>query len=158
MTIHEFELIYNSYYHIALKYCGHFNLPKEDREDVIMNVFATILFNLQKYRVKGIKSFIATSAKNQCVDIIRRNKLKQLHLQTVSENIHDSIEQIEKADVTRCVLSIIEQLPPQQQRVIELKYIYDQTREEMTAHLNLSPNTIRNTLSDGMKNIKKKLK
>lgn len=114
MTIHELELIYNSYYHVALKYCDYFNLSKEEMEDVIMNVFAIILFDLPKYRVNGIKSFIVTSAKYQCVDIIRRNKLKQLHLQTVSEDIHDSIEQIEKADATRCVLSIIEQLPPQQ--------------------------------------------
>lgn len=158
MTIHEFELIYNSYYHVAFKYCDHFNLPKEETEDVIMNVFAKILCDLPKYRVKGIKAFIVTSAKNQCIDIVRHNKSKHLHIQTAKEEIYDAREQIEKTDARRCLLSIIQRLPPQQQRVIELKYIHDKTREEMAACLNLSPNTIRNTLVDGIKNIKKRLK
>lgn len=158
MTIHEFELIYNSYYHVAFKYCDHFSLPTEEMEDVIMNVFAKILHDLPKYRVQGIKSFIVTSAKNQCIDIVRHNKSKRLHLQTAEEEIYDAREQIEKTDAVRCLLSTIQHLPPQQQRVIKLKYIDDKTREEMAACLNLSPNTIRNTLADGIKNIKKRLK
>lgn len=158
MTIHEFELLYKSYYHVVFHYCSHFNLPKEETEDVIMNVFEKILCDLPKYRVQGIKSFIVTSAKNQCMDIVRHNKSKHLHLQRAKEEIYDAREQIEKTEARRYLLSVIQQLPHQQQRVIELKYMHDKTRKEMAACLNLSPNTIRNTLADGIKNIKKKLK
>lgn len=158
MTIQEFELIYNSYYPVAFKYCRHFNIPKEELEDAIMNVFATILHDLDKYRLRGIKSFIVTSARNQCIDLNRHNRLKDRLLKSAGEEVHDGQEQIEKKDMRKRVLALINQLPAQQQRVIALKYIHDQTREEMATHLNLSPNTIRNTLVDGIRNIKKRLK
>jgi RNA polymerase sigma factor (sigma-70 family) len=158
MTLSEFDLAYHEYYNKILNFCRIPHIPPEDAEDITMNVFTILWLNLETATTTTVQSFLYKTAKRKCIDYIRRKRCMDTYIKSYHESFLDELEHIETRQAASIVLSIVNTLPPRMQKVVKLRYMYDQTREEMAKVLHMSPNTVRNTLVAGVHKVRTEIK
>lgn len=160
MSKEEYINLFHEYYHWVIKDCQ--NSPaisKEDAEDIAMQLFMYIWNNLPNINKSTVKTFLIRSARNKCIDYLRRNKQFQLYIKNnnTTNQAQDELKSIEKRNLLSRIRSVIETLPPKQQEIIKLTYLHGNTREEVSSKLNTNPITVRNGLHQGMNNLRKEL-
>lgn len=160
MTQTEYINLFKEYHEWVIYYCKNvMNLHKEDAEDITMQLFSTLWDNLINIKTSTVKTYLITSAKNKCIDHLRRTKLLNDYSKHGSHiNTDDELKKIERRSLISSIHSVIETLPPKQQKIIKLTYLYDNTREEVSSALNTNQFTVRNGLHQGMTNLRNKLK
>lgn len=69
-----FEEIYYEYGHLVGFVISKYVSSKLDIEELINDVFLSFFNNLDKIKMKNIKAYLSTSAKNKAIDYLRKNK------------------------------------------------------------------------------------
>lgn len=159
MSKEEYINLFHEYYHWVVKDCQNVHsISREDAEDIAMQLFMQLWDNLPNIKKDTVKTYLIKSARNKCVDQLRRIESFTLYEKSYDKvQIQDELNSIEKKDLLDKICSILNTLPPKQQQLIKLTYLHDNTREEVSITLNTNPLTVRNGLHQGMQNLRKKL-
>lgn len=135
---------------------------KEDSEDVLVEVFASLWNNKEKLvRVENLDAFIYTVTRNRALNLFKkRQKLAQNELLLTQDDVFEDMVESAEADlefkeIQALLLSITSQLPPQQREIFNLIKLQGYKRKEIAEKLNLSENTVRNHLNAAIKAVKK---
>ena len=129
-------------------------------EEITQEIFIKLWFNRAKLNdVKNPSSYIFTIAANHTLDQIRKKLNERKMLNRLSAILKDdSSNNAEESMLYRDCEALVEQalrhLPPQQKKIYALSRQYGLNNEEIARQLNLSPNTVRNHLSEALKTIR----
>lgn len=149
------EDIIRFYYPYVTKFTR--TMVKDDSicEDLTQDTFLKLIHSIDKYDIYGAAEFstyVITIAKRTCVDHFRRNR--QI-MDDIDEHLDlDSGQNTESAvekgmDIQRA-MELLDTLPPEQASAIRLKYLEQQTLEEIAETLSSQPKTVKSRIHNGM--------
>lgn len=152
MTESEYKHVFEAYRMYVFYFCNKWLGQKEDAEDVTSDVFISLWHNKENVQATKAKAYLLVTANRKCQDKVRTNKNYNNRV-----NIY-SLSDLNEVEINNEVLGylakLIEALPPQEKRMITLMYKDGKERWEIAKLLNLSPQTVSNTLHSAIKRLK----
>jgi RNA polymerase sigma-70 factor (ECF subfamily) len=142
----------DSIYFMALKMVNN----KEDAMDLTVETFAKAFEKLDKYQPDfAFSTWLFRVATNNCIDFIRKKKLRTLSIDGMLDEDGDEKQLQIKADVlnpeetsikkqqTRELKLLIENLPPRYRNLVTLRYFDELSYEEIALQLDLPLGTVK---------------
>jgi len=129
-------------------------------EELTQEIFIKLWFNRQKLNdVSNPSSYLFTIAVNHTLDHIRKKLNERKMLDNLSDILkNDSSNNAEESMLFRDCEALVQQavigLPAQQKKIYTLSRQHGLNNEEIARQLNLSPNTVRNHLSEALRSIR----
>lgn len=161
-SVDAFTAIYNLYFQRMYVYCLQFTKSRSDAEDIVQEVFAQLWSNRDKITSENsIRSLIYIIARNFLVKAYRQNiKLPVFEDYVAYCNSLgcQDVSSIEYEEFLRFFEQCVEGLPKAWQPVVRLSKIDNLTNKEIAQKLNLNEQSVKNYLSQGLKQIRGKLK
>lgn len=146
--------IYTPYLSTVLYNMAGNDLPKEDIEEIISDVFVSLWENAGYIDVKKgtLRSYIAATARNFA--------LKRLHKMKCTESlddieIADSKDFYEKSVETEMVWDAVMKLGEPDNEIFVRFYKYDETLKTISGAMGLNISTVKSRLSRGKRKLKK---
>lgn len=140
------------------KLCGNEVLS----EDLTQETFLKLIRGIDGFVLNGKASFstwVMAIAKNCYLDSLRRTKRVIISLEEQEAiadlNVQDIVLDRLQAEE---ILNALEQLPPEQAIPIKLKYMEQQTLEEIAQQFSCEPKTVKSRIHNGMVRLRKMLK
>ncbi len=141
-----------------LKMCGDEGLS----EDLTQDTFLKVIRGIDRFQLEGKATFstwVMTIAKHCYLDYLRRTKHVLLSLDAQDEaspfNVQDAVLQCLQTDE---VLKALENLPTEQATAIKLKYLEQQTLQEIADQVSCEPKTVKSRIHHGVTRLRKLLK
>lgn len=142
-------------YLIAFRFTGNVN----DAEDMVQETYLKLWNKKDELdNIINSEAFAVSVLKNICLDFLRskRNTVSGPDSKTEYSLLSEcSVERrVESSDELKHVISIIEQFPVQQQKVIKLRHLMEYSLQEIEEQTGLSSINIRTILSRARKKIR----
>ncbi len=126
-------------------------------EEIVQESFLRVLKINRKLRLSAPKAYLFATARNICIDTLRREKVvKFKHLSGAeSESLvntgSDVCSDLIQKEEFQILTEAIKTLPKKCRRVVTLRKVYGMSAKQIASELNLSPRTVENQLMIGMK-------
>ena len=157
-----FDILIRTFYPYVTKYLLKLTCDENLTEDLTQDVFLKVIRTIEKYKTDGKAAFatyIITIAKNTFIDYTRRNKV--LFTEIPETEIQDG-ENPENRVLTNLeyseTIKYIDSLPPNQAKVIRLKYINEYTLKEIESITGVPAKTVKSRIHEGTKKLRSLLK
>ena len=155
----SFEEIYRQYW--SKLYIYAFNVLRERDlcEDIVQQVFTDLWAKRHDVQISNIHSYLHQSVKYQIFNHFRESKYKnQLLMEFDLINTQDRIdESYEKQELKNQIKEVIYQLPEQRRIIFEMSKYEGLSNKEISEHLSISVQTVKNQISESLKFIRKSL-
>jgi RNA polymerase sigma-70 factor (family 1) len=155
-----FDFFFNEYY-AALSFFAFKILNDEAAaQDIVSDCYIRLWQRKEVFDAPGsIKSYLYTTIKNACIDLLRSNKRIQEHqkeLSLLSPKFEQSIfHKLIEAEVMRLIVIARAKLPTKARRVFEMFYFEDKSYQEIAEELGISINTVKNQKIRAVKLLRK---
>lgn len=130
---------------------------KDDAEDLTMESFAKAFKSLPKFNPQyAFSTWLFRIASNNCIDFIRKNKVKTFSINTPVETDSGTIESFDlpdnlelpdeyanRLDKSKFLKSVIESLPKTYRTLIELRYFEELSYEEIAKIIDAPVGTVK---------------
>ncbi len=144
-----YETNYQRLYTFGLMY-----LTPDEVEDCIQNLFLYILQHRKSInRVKNVKAYLFVSLRNL---ITNANTSKKIVLQQIDPNLSSEHNTSSKESILTELYKFLQKLSPRENEIIHLKYFQGFKNMEIAESLGLEYQTVRNTLNNAIKKLRKK--
>lgn len=149
-----FDLYKERFYSLVLKmtHCD------EVAEDIVQDVFMNIWSKRESLvDIDNPSSYFFTAVYRRVYHHYRKVALEKKLLQLVppvKESVNTTDEMVMAHESKNLISQAIAKLPPQQQLVFKLRKQEGFSREEVASQLHISPNTVKNHLSNAIKFIR----
>jgi RNA polymerase sigma-70 factor (ECF subfamily) len=135
-------------------------VSNEEAEDATQEILLKLWTNKTKISsYKNAEAFAMTMTKNYCFDRLKSKQAQNLRI--VHSNYKDEStqlqKQIERQDSLNWVAKLMEQLPPQQRMVMQLRDIEHYEFSDIAKVLDMKETAVRVTLSRARKTIREQL-
>ena len=144
--IETFKELYTDYFQAVWEFCNIYLKDKEQSMDATQDTFFKLYERLDdSYTKQNAVAFIYITAKNICMDILRRNKFKiedteQLKDELLSED--SFLEEIATQEMIRCVHTAISQLSGRSLEIATLA-LEGKSNPEIADVLGISLNSVK---------------
>jgi RNA polymerase sigma-70 factor (ECF subfamily) len=140
-------------YALAFRLLGN----KTEASDAVQDTFLKLWDKRNELEIQNTEAFSVTLVKNICLDILRKRRRSELlsNIEQI-ENEKEINKQIEIHYDWMQMLTLIKQLPKQQQQLIILRHVKEYTMIEIAQKTGLSETNVRTTLSRARKLLREK--
>lgn len=157
-----FDTIYAMYADKIFRFCLHHLNSIQDAEEVVQDVFVALWKSRESIRATdSLKPLLYTSARFKILNKYRaridNELLEDYRLSIENPSAENDNFGIEYREFEQNVMNAIAQLSGSQRRIIIMSRFRNMSNAEIAQELNLSIQTVRNTLSIGLKNLRDKL-
>ncbi len=147
------NILYNKYKNILTKYIKEVYNPKEDVEDIISEVLIKIFLSLNSYNCQksDFNTWAFNITKNHMIDLWRKNNVDIIYNNEVVDEIRSNgsttidFDQM-GFDNVGCICEWIK-IPKRDAKLLELKYVYGFSYEDMSCYSGISTTTIANRVN-----------
>lgn len=155
----SFERIYREHWSSLYSYA--FNVLRENElcEDIVQEVFMDLWRRKQDVHISDLRSYLYQSVKYQIFNHFRESRYKKQLLMKfdLMSTQYETDEAYEKQELKAQIRDVISQLPEQRRTIFELSRIEGLSNKEICENLNISPQTVKNQISESLKFIRKSL-
>ncbi len=157
-----FELLYNRYFNKLFYFSVKYLQNRIEAEDIVQTVFIN-LWTHRKSLDPGqpIKSYIFRSAVNQIYNCLKRRAIRSrfidYELKRNDQFSNQTYDQIYVNDLENSISTIINVLPPQQQRIFYLSWGKGYSYEKIAQKLDISVRTVENQIYKTLRVIRERL-
>ena len=155
----SFEEIYRQYW--SKLYIYAFNVLRERDlcEDIVQEVFIDLWAKRQDVRITNLHSYLYQSVKYQIFNHFRKSKYKKQLLMKFDliQTQNQLDESCEKQELKNQIKEVIYQLPEQRRVIFEMSRYEGLSNKEISEHLSISVQTVKNQISESLKFIRKSL-
>jgi RNA polymerase sigma factor, sigma-70 family len=127
-----------------------------DAEDAVQEAYLRLWHTrdvLDKY--DSISAFATTVTKNICIDKLRIRHREEPMADNVEQTAHDNpYLMLEKSDTEKLISSIIDQLPPLQRMIMQMKDVEEMENEEIASITGTNIEAVRMNLSRARKRVR----
>lgn len=159
----KIEQNFRLWYKPLCMYALHFLGSLEESEDVVQEVFCTLLKKADEGypEVTNLKSYLYSSVKNRCLDILKSSSAK------VHKEGLESAEYLEQEDEDSArdnsidqarIWSAIDALPTSRRKILIMSKVQGKKYSEIAQELGISENTVRNQMSKALESIRSSVK
>ncbi|NKI27451.1 RNA polymerase sigma-70 factor [Arenibacter sp. 6A1] len=157
-----FEYYFSFFYGRITGFCIQFLGDQDKAQSVAQEAFIKLWLNRGKVeKVSGIKSFLYTAAKTQCLDILRHqsvtSKYRNLKLHEKEINLNVEIlkamnfDEVSFQELEALVDKTISKLPPQCRTVFLLSRFESKKNREIANELNISIKAVEGNITRALK-------
>jgi RNA polymerase sigma-70 factor (ECF subfamily) len=139
-----FAILYKMYIHKIYAYCVvKVGIPQE-AEDITEQVFVRALKNIAKFRQdSSFLTWIYTIARHLVIDFYRKKKLLPLKEEQLEANPEEKTSEEELDKKQKQVREILDKLPENYAKVLQLRFLQNQTVKETANILGISENNVK---------------
>ena len=140
-----FRMLYPHLCYFAYQLIG----DSPDVEDLVKDSFVMLWRKHRDFdNGRAMKAFLYVSARNACIDLLRRRKVKNTFYEEMTYLQGDSgeglaLDQLIRAEFMQEVYNEIEQLPEKRREVLKLAYLEGLKNDEIAERLGISPYTVK---------------
>lgn len=159
---HAFDTIYSMYAPRLMSFCLSYVRITEDAEEIIQDIFISLWKNRATIQItESLSPFLSGALRNKILYYFRRKLNSPIYEQFI--DIRDEIlpvdqqTGIEYEEFRRIILTEINGLPRSQKDAILLSKFQGLSNKEISERLGLNIQTVKNSLSLGLKNLRRRL-
>lgn len=154
----EFERIFRQHYEGMFLLARRMLGDDAESKDVVSDVFAHLLKSNTDLRTDTLQTFLLTSVRNRCINLlVRRQREQQMQKAVVVEMI--TAEQTTEQEQLQMLHRYIDsRLPKLSQQVLRLRYQQGLKYREIADVLQVSEVTVHNHLSQSLQQLKEHFK
>lgn len=159
----EYDHLFRKYFPALCYFAKKYLKGKHDPEDLVMDCFAKLWEKrIQLTNIETAKTFLYTTVRNACIDLLRKKNLPTISIDPHLEEIFPDIEAnfttyIIETEVMREIIAAAETLPTQIRKVFDLYFIEGKNEREISEELHTSYHTVRNQRQRAIALLKGKL-
>ena len=158
----KFKEIVNEYKDLVYSQALYSTGNRHDAADITQDVLIKLWNNMDSIRMQTIKPWLLKVTRNCCVDL-RRKKREQYFAEFSADNVEDSITQtftadepdpehtLHKAETQQQIIDAIARLPEKIGTALILRYIHDETYEDIARTVGCPLNSVKVYLHRGRK-------
>jgi RNA polymerase sigma factor (sigma-70 family) len=148
------EDVYRTLGPLVLSYLSRY-LPQADLEDVMQRVFYELWRSHERYDPsRSLRAWVLAIARKRAIDHLRKRRDIVVPMEAMreiaGEDGRETADRLVWADEVRVAL---DQLPDQQQRVIEMAYFDGYTQSEISRALDIPLGTVKTRTSRGLQRL-----
>ncbi len=159
-----FGLLFERYTHLVFGVCMKYLKNTCDAEDAVMGIFEKLMTDLKKHEVRDFKNWLYRVAKNHCLMILRKRKVKdKAEGELMQEKQQEFMEIVfgghlpnEEKDVESILISLhdaLNTLREEQKRCLELMYFENKTYQEISLLTAYSLKQVKSYIQNGKRNL-----
>ena len=163
-----FEKVFKADYNRIVGFCQHFIGDKDVAKSLAQDAFVKLWLNREKIKsINGIRSFLYTSAKTDCLNSIRHQKvigkyhdqLLQIKEEELNREILDSFDfdQLELNELEKIINQSISELPEKCRLVFMLSRYEGKKNSEIAEELDISIKSVEANMTRALKSLRVKL-
>ena len=152
---------YEHFYAALCVYVNRILKGSESTEDLVQEVFIAIWSSDKKFEsLQDLTRYLYRACYNNALVFVRNNQIHDTILNSIGATEESTVDDVYaltvREEVTRQLYMYIEQLPPEQKKVI-LMSIEGYSWDEIAEKLGISVNTVKTHKSRGFKSLRSKL-
>ncbi len=155
--------VFKESYHALTYFAFKILNSRSEAEDIVQDAF--IKYWDQRDEISddlpAIKSYLYTSVKNSCFNVLRHRSVSEKYLQKTSGAgiIHekDALEILLEAETMALVFKAVDKLPPVCRRITQMSYLQGKKNDEIAAELGISVNSVKTHKQRAAQLLRKKL-
>jgi RNA polymerase sigma-70 factor (family 1) len=156
----SFNEVYSMHWKELCSIAARITRNKEVAEDIVQEVFLSLLNRNQEQPIENIRAFLIQALKYQCFNWFRCARIASEHLVRMERA---GLEYTTENDVNfsltdQALHNIVSSMPDRCREVFEMSRFQQFTNEEIAARLNLSQRTVENHLTRALKILRVSLK
>lgn len=152
-TREEFSAFYLKNERLLYSFAAKKLITTEDQEDCIQTVIASIIRRLDVFlsyseavRIAYCKRAIA----NEAIDILKKkNRIKTCEIENATITVPDVEAAFLQQEQSRVIVQLLNQLRPEYSKIIELRYLFGYSADEISEITHFSKSTVLTYLSRG---------
>ena len=156
-----FKSLYDLYARRLYAFCMEYTKSREDTEEIVQDAFIWLWRNKENIRQEAtIKNLLFLRVKHFLINAWRARVNEPIfedYVDYINSLPADSRDHLEYMDFRDTVMSIIDQLPKTQSKVVKMSRLEGFKNKEIAEKLRLSEQTVKNALSMGLKFLKERL-
>ncbi len=156
-----FKSLYDLYARRLYAFCMEYTKSREDTEEIVQDAFIWLWRNKENIRQEAtIKNLLFLRVKHFLINAWRarvNTPIFEDYVDYINSLPADSRDHLEYMDFRDTVMSIIDQLPKTQSKVVKMSRLEGFKNKEIAEKLRLSEQTVKNALSMGLKFLKERL-
>ena len=131
-----------------------------DAQDIVQDVFINFIekdsthFNNEK----ALKTYLFNSVHNACMDRLKKKHITEFNIDSLKQEIVDNETLHLNEEIITQIQQDVSALPPQTQKVIIDIFMKNMKYKEVSIELNISINTVKTLLRDGLSKLRTKSK
>lgn len=158
-----FEMIFKTYYKPLCHYAHSFLNDKNEAEEVVQATFIKIWEKKNELNVQSsLKAYLYSMVRNGCLNVIKHEKVKQLHAKwhvQETERSRDLVEEkVLSNDLESKIYLAMKALPEQCRLVFQLSRFEELKYQEIADQLQISVKTVENQMGKALKIMRTQLK
>lgn len=156
-----FEKVFHHYYQNLCVFASKIIQDDDSAEEIVQDLFVKIWEKRHEIEIKtSLKNYLVRSVKNQCLNYIKHNKIREEHAKTIlseKEGVPEKDDFIE-IDLLQKIEESINELPKKRQEIFRLSREEGLKYREIAEKLNVSIKTVETQMGLAMKTLREKLK
>ena len=149
-----FEEIYNKYHNLICYIISQNIKNNNDVEELVNDTFMNFYYNCSKIKIKNIKYYLVTSAKNICIDFLKK---KQIIYEYDEDYINNYKEDKEKTMYDEVIILLNKYLSEEEINIILLYNIDQYSLKQISKKLNKPYSSIVSMYDRAIKKFKKEV-
>jgi len=156
-----FRQLFDIYYRRLVAFANKLLADPDLSRSVVQDVFVMFYEKRDEINIHtSLKSHIFQTVRNRCLNIIKRNKMKQEHHKRILEITPDRVEpfeNLEYIELENCITKTVEDLPEQCKKIFSMSRYEGINNQEIADTLNLSKRTVETQISKALKRLRTEL-
>lgn len=154
----DFSDTYTHYRSALLAYAMRF-LPREEAEDVVQEMFSSLLAGKMQYKGKTeLRNYMYLSVRNRCLDVLRHRAVVRSYIAEASMEIDsDTADEMFAGEIYTRLFQHIDALPDRQRETM-LKVCEGKTNAEIAVAMNVGLETVKNQKYKALAALRKQMK
>jgi len=142
-------------YGLCLKYLQQI----EDAEDAVISLYEELSIKIQRYQIDNFKTWLYSTAKNHCLQILRKEKnrnVEEINVQVMESDEFEHLLDVEDDKEREDALNYcIEKLPEEQRQCIVLFFFEDFSYADIVEKNGFELSKVKSYIQNGKRNLKK---
>lgn len=158
----SFRELFDRYYTPLTLFAIRFLADEDASSDVVQNVFVNLYEQRISNRPDNIRSFLYTSVRNACLNVLKHEKIKQAYekeavmlTEDMAPDAADGL--IEESEAKAKVAAALAKLPDQCRKIFTMNRLDGLSNQEIADQLGLSKRTVETQISNALKILRKLL-
>jgi RNA polymerase sigma-70 factor (ECF subfamily) len=154
--ITAFEMLFRNYYQPLCNYAYTFVQDRDEAEEIVQSTFMSVWEKRDAMEIRtAVKPYLYAMVRNACLNVIKHEKIKQVHVAGELAVAERSIESVTRtvmaAELEDKIQEALLKLPEQCRLVFKLSRFEELKYAEIAAQLNISIKTVENQMGKALK-------
>lgn len=161
--ISSFEMLFKTHYSPLCRFAMSYLQDPEEAEEIVQATFIGFWEKRESIEIEtSLKSYLFRSVRNACLNELKRQKVRQLHAESVvreGEPISEPSDRIAiKKELETKIQEAIQLLPEQCRLIFKMSRFEELKYQEIADQLGLSIKTVENQMGKALKIMREQLK